>query len=64
MSKRFYAVNRETGERWKRKQKGDYLVMYDSGYLAEVTQDWYTYIKPLDTNVWKVVVKDNIKNKP
>jgi len=58
MSKKFYAVHRETGERWSPEQgKKQYLVMYDSGYLAIVEEDWYTYIKPLDTKIWRKVVK-------
>lgn len=56
MSKKFHAENRDTGERWSpgggAKQ---YLVMYDSGYLACVTEDYYTYIRPLDPAVWKCV---------
>ena len=31
MSKKFWAINRQTGERWK-PVRGEYLVMYDSGY--------------------------------
>lgn len=56
MSKKFYAVDRITGERWK-PTGTQYLVMYDSGYLAVVTQDFYTYIAPLDTKKWKIVNK-------
>lgn len=56
MSRIFHAKNRETGQRWKpdphRKQ---YLVMYDSGYLAVVTEDFYTTVLPLDPYVWEVV---------
>ena len=65
MSKKFYAVNRKTGERWKRDKHSDnyqYLVMYDSGYLAIITQDFYASITPLDVNEWKVVTKENMKN--
>jgi len=66
MSKKFYAVNRETGERWKPDTSGfydkQYLVMYDSGYLAVVSQEFYTHIEPLDTKIWKTVV--NINNNP
>lgn len=59
MSKKFYAVNRETGERWKPSgsYEKEFLVMYDSGYLAVVTVSFYTYISPLDTKLWQVVVK-------
>ena len=72
MSKKFYAVNRETGERWKPSvidmgffcgEKKSFLMMYDTGFLAEVVDDGYNnYITPLDTKVWECVVKDNIKN--
>lgn len=59
MSKKFYAVNRETGERWKPNKNKDanYLVMYDSGYLAEVEQDFYAFIKPLSPKIWKTIIK-------
>jgi len=57
MSKKFYAVNRETGERWKPKSDPDYnsyLVMYDSGYLAVVEDSgWRTYITPLNPKIWE-----------
>ena len=67
MSKKFYAVNRETGERWKPDSNSmadhQYLVMYDSGYLAVVSEyNWEgSLIAPLDTKVWKKVV---VENKP
>lgn len=40
-------------------------MMYDSGYLAVVKEDFYTYIVALDPKVWETVVKVNIlpKNK-
>lgn len=58
MSKKFYAVDRVTGERWKpNKGQKQYLVMYDSGYLAVVTEDFYMHISPLDTKKWRKVVK-------
>ena len=60
MSKKFYAVNRESGERWKPDKTKDgchFLVMYDSGYLAEVEQDWETYITPLNPKYWETVIK-------
>lgn len=63
MSKKFYAENRETGERWQpRKDTNEYLVMYDSGYLAVVRDNgWDGHsITPLDKRSWKKVVKDNI----
>lgn len=56
MSKKFHAENRETGARWvPDKRYKEYLVMYDSGYLAVVSEDYYTCIKPLDPSRWKVV---------
>ena len=61
MSKKFYATNRETGERWKPSNKYDkeYLVMYDSGYLAVVKDYGYDGISifPLDNKIWKTVIK-------
>ena len=64
MSKKFWAKNRETGQRWQKDQNIDhnYLVMYDSGYLAEVRVNDYvghieTSIKPLDLKIWEKVVK-------
>ena len=77
MSKKFYAVNRETGEEWKGKKprksdfgNGDsakeYLMMYDSGYLAVVSEPdggWHTYITPLDPKIWKTVINKNMGGK-
>lgn len=58
MSRKFYAVNRETGEKWSSKKDcKEYLVMYDSGYLAVVTEDFYTHVSPLDPKVWKKVLQ-------
>jgi len=63
MSKKFYAVNRKTGEIWKPIKKytsfgfKQYLVMYDSGYCAVVTHDFYIDIEPLDLKIWKVFMK-------
>lgn len=59
MSKKFYAVNRETGERWKPSRKGEFLMMYDSGYLAVVGgSDWGgMFVSPLCTKTWRVVFK-------
>jgi len=59
MSRLFYAVHRETGERWKPQQgKTQYLVMYDSGYLAIVDVDYYTYLTPLDPKKWQKVTRN------
>lgn len=61
MSKIFYAINKETGEKWKpQPNKKQFLMMYDTGYLAIVEHDFYMYVEPLDTKIWKTVVKDNI----
>lgn len=60
MSKKFYAVNRTTGERWKpRKGINEFLVMYDSGYLAVATYyDWEGYaISPLNQQEWQCITK-------
>lgn len=59
MAKKFWAVNRITEEKWKPERKGEYLVMYDSGYLAEVFHsDFYgMWVKPLNPKIWKVVHK-------
>lgn len=57
MSRKFWAENRETGERWKpSKEYHEYLVMYDSGYLAEVSDMGWdgVRIRPLNTSIWKV----------
>jgi len=64
MSRVFWAENRETGERWKPNDSGyykEFLVLYDSGYLAIVT-DFGSYdgmsIGPLDTKIWKLVYRN------
>ena len=66
MSKLFYAVNRETGERWE-PIEGDisYLVMDDSGYLEEVWSDGHheTDVSPLCNKTWKVVFNDSMQSK-
>jgi len=62
MSKKFYAINRDTGERWKSKKEDEYLVMYDTGMLAVVDSSYgYTSIIKLNTNIWKMIVKENMK---
>ena len=59
MAKKFWAVNRETGERWAPTPgKKEYLVMYDSGYLAVVQEGFYQFISPLDSHTWKVEYKE------
>lgn len=60
MSKKFKANNRLTGEDWKPTQRlnvKQYLVLYDSGYAAVVTEDFYTFIEPLDIKEWRVIMK-------
>lgn len=60
MSKKFKAINKLTGEYWKPTQRlnvKQYLVLYDSGYAAVVTEDFYTFIEPLDTKEWEVIMK-------
>jgi hypothetical protein len=62
MSKKFHAIHRLTNERWtSKKDVHQYLVMYDSGYLAVVTTDFYTTIEPLDPKTWRVVHKKDNK---
>jgi hypothetical protein len=68
MSRLFYAVNRETGERWKNDSNlcegGAFLVLYDSGYAAVVSSDgWYTHISPLCNKTWKIIFNDSMQNK-
>lgn len=63
MSKKFYAVNRRTGERWKPDPSVDgrqFLMLYDSGYAASVLENFYTYVTPLNPNEWEVVIKESI----
>jgi hypothetical protein len=66
MSKLFYAVNRQTSERWEpnKTYRKEYLFMYDSGYLGVCSYDgFYTYVAPLCTKTWKVVFNDSMANK-
>lgn len=60
MSKKFWAENRVTGARWE-PERGNkqYLVMYDSGYLAVVTEDFYQHVTPLDVKEWRAVKAPN-----
>lgn len=65
MSKHFTAINRKTGKQWKSKD-GSFLVMYDSGYLAEATRtDPMTFprIVPLDIKEWKTVLRKPMQTK-
>jgi len=67
MSRLFYAVNRETGERWQPTRDSEweeYLVMYDSGYIATVESNgWETSVIPLCSKTWKVVFNEGMQNK-
>lgn len=61
MSKKFHAEHRETGERWRSTTKHgkEFLVMYDSGYLAVVyTAPYECWLTPLDPKQWKVIRHD------
>jgi hypothetical protein len=62
MSKKFWAVNRLTGEKWKPKTgpytPPQYLMLWDSGYPAVVKEGFYLTMEPLDMKVWKLVWKD------
>ena len=68
MSKKFYAVNKTTGEKWKpdKNYKSDqYLVLYDSGYPAVVTHysGWEVSVVPLDLSKWTFVIEPSILKK-
>jgi hypothetical protein len=60
MSTKFYLVNRVTGERFKPTKK-HYVVLYDSGYPAFVTEDFYQTILPVDMKQWELGIKPNLK---
>lgn len=62
MSRKFHAEDRETGKRWEPSGPHQFLVMYDSGYLAVVEMDYECYIHPLDPKKWKTVVHENMSN--
>ena len=69
MSKHFTAINRETGKQWK-STNGSFLVMYDSGYLAEVVHSevigagiYSTNVIPLDIKEWKTVLRKPMQSK-
>lgn len=69
MSRKFYAVNRETGERWVPEKRGyytkQYLVMYDSGFLAVVTEhEDGANIIALDPKKWSKVMQGETQPKP
>ena len=65
MSSKFYAVNRETDEKWVSPVSTfykEYLILYDSGGLGIVNDDgFYQSVTALDMKVWKLVFKDNMK---
>ena len=58
MSKKFWAINRQTGDR-RKPVRGEYLVMYDSGYLAVVgDSDWEgQFVAHLNPKEWECVHK-------
>lgn len=62
MSKKFFAVHRETGEKWRPSEKGQYLIMYDTGLLGVVSpySPGLNSIIPLDNTVWRTKVKETI----
>lgn len=58
MSKKFYAVNKYTGEKWVPQYgRHQYLVLYDSGKLAVVTENHYCYVEPL-SNMYELRIKN------
>ena len=64
MSRKFYAVNRYTGERWKpRPECKEYLMLWDSGYPAVVQESGWdgVFITALDPKTWKLVMKPSVK---
>lgn len=61
MSKHFTAINRKTGKQWK-STNGSFLVMYDSGYLAEVVRNG-TDVIPLDIKEWRMVLRKPMQDK-
>lgn len=56
MSKKFYLVNRATGERFK-PNNNHFAVLYDSGYAAFVKVDFYTHLTTADLKEWEVVLR-------
>ena len=64
MAKKFKAVNRISGETWKPQKiyaGKQYLMLYDSGYAAVVTEDFYIMVTPLNPKEWEVVFRDEKK---
>ena len=62
MSKKFRVVNRETNEPLKL-NKNQYIVLYDSGYSAIVTSDFYDTVITVDPKIYKVVWSENFIKK-
>ena len=64
VSRIFWAENRGNGKRWMPALSSvvlnEYLVLYDSGKLAIVTDCGYsgTIVSPLDSKVWKLVFRN------
>lgn len=56
MTKLFKLRNRETGEFYLPEPgTNEFIILYDSGYPAKVTQDFYQTIIPMNPRIWEVV---------
>lgn len=58
MTKKFYAVLREDESvKWKPERKGQYLMLWDTGFLAVVSDNGYygVFMEKLDNKKWKLV---------
>ena len=57
MSRKFYAVNRETGERWKSRENFDeFLILYSDGELGVIDDSgYYLDAYSLPSKDWEVV---------
>lgn len=64
MSKKWRVIEKETGLPWKSEEKDrhQFLVMYDSGYVAVVTDAGWDghYFDKLDMKKYKIVMKGNV----
>lgn len=77
MSRLFYAVNRETGERWKPATDNpefyagtdverQYLMAYDSGEVVIAEEYYWGEVNigyPLCNKTWKVVFNSSMQSK-
>lgn len=54
----FRAIHRQTGASWQPENNDtqkQWLMLYDSGYLAVVTEShWHCFVEPLDPKAWKI----------